>query len=186
MMVAPETGFKGWKAMLISQKMADAINAQIGREFAASLQYVAISHFFAGQNLPGFATRFGAQASEEHEHAMKFVAYLTDAGAPLAIPTIAAPKSSFGSSEEAVKLALDWELEVTAQINGLVDLAIGERDHLSQNLLAWFVTEQLEEVSTMETLLGMVRRAGESGLLLVDSYLAGASRAGASSESPSS
>jgi ferritin len=34
------------------------------------------------------------------------------------------------------------------------------------------VTEQLEEVSTMDNLLRMVRRAGEKGLLFVEEYLA--------------
>ena len=34
------------------------------------------------------------------------------------------------------------------------------------------LTEQVEEVSSMETLLRMVQRAGESGLLFVESYLA--------------
>jgi ferritin len=61
---------------------------------------------------------------------------------------------------------------VTKQINGLVDLAIAESDHISRNFLQWFVNEQLEEVSSMEQLLSIVRRAGESGLLFVEEYLA--------------
>jgi len=52
---------------------------------------------------------------------------------------------------------------VTKQINGLVDLAIAESDHISRNFLQWFVNEQLEEVSSMEQLLSIVRRAGEGG-----------------------
>jgi len=38
--------------------------------------------------------------------------------------------------------------------------------------LNWFVAEQLEEVSSMEALLAVVRRAGPSGLLFVEDYLA--------------
>jgi ferritin len=37
--------------------------------------------------------------------------------------------------------------------------------------LQWFVTEQLEEVSSMTQLLQTVQRAGEDGLLLVEDYL---------------
>jgi len=55
---------------------------------------------------------------------------------------------------------------------GLVDLAISESDHISRNFLQWFVNEQLEEVSSMDQLLSIVRRAGESGLLFVEDYLA--------------
>ena len=76
------------------------------------------------------------------------------------------------SAEEAVGLALEWENTVTDQIDGLMDLAIKENNHIARNILEWFVSEQLEEVSSTETLLGMVRRAGKSGLLLVESHLA--------------
>ena len=81
------------------------------------------------------------------------------------------PKSNFASAEEAVKLSLDWELTVTKQINDLVDLAGKENDHTSHTFLQWFVTEQLEEVSSMDMLLKMVRRAGNN-LLFVEDFLA--------------
>ena len=53
-----------------------------------------------------------------------------------------------------------------------MDLAIKRNDHITRNFLEWFVNEQLEEVSSMDTLLRMIRRAGEKGLLFVESYLA--------------
>jgi ferritin len=61
---------------------------------------------------------------------------------------------------------------VTRQINALMDQAISTNDHAARTMLEWFVTEQVEEVSSMETLLRMVQRAGDSGLLFVESYLA--------------
>jgi bacterioferritin B len=158
--------------MLISQKTNDAINEQIGHEFGASLQYVAIAAYFDRDGLPRLAQHFYRQAEEERDHAMRFVNYIVDASGKLVIPAIPAPKSDFKSAEEAVQLSLDWELNVTRQINGLMDLAIKETDHTTQNFLQWFVTEQLEEVSSMETLLSIVRRAGEGGLLFVEDYLA--------------
>jgi len=53
-----------------------------------------------------------------------------------------------------------------------MDRASGENDHSTRNALAWFVEEQLEEVPSFVTLLRMVQRAGESGLLFVENYLA--------------
>jgi ferritin len=103
---------------------------------------------------------------------MRFVRYVVEAGGAVAIPAIPPVKSTFASAEEAVQLSLDRELTVTKQINGLMDQAIKANDHTARNMLQWFVAEQLEEVSSMETLLRMVRRAGESGLLFVESYLA--------------
>jgi ferritin len=158
--------------MIISPDMAAALNEQVGHEFGASLQYVAIAAYFDGEGLPLLAKHFYRQAEEEREHAMRFVKFLVDADADVRIPAIPEPRSRFGSAEEAVQLSLDWERSVTAQINALVDRAIKEKDHISKNLLDWFVHEQLEEMSSMDTLLRMVRRAGESGLLFVENYLA--------------
>ena len=158
--------------MLFSEKMNAAINEQIGREFAASLEYVSIASGFASEGLTELAKHFYRQAEEERDHAMRFVKYVVDAGGKVAIPAIPAPKSAFASGEEAVSNSLEWEVTVTKHINGLVDLAMQENDHITQNFLRWFVTEQLEEVSSMETLLSIVRRAGESRLLTVEAILA--------------
>ncbi len=157
--------------MLISDKMVAAINKQIGNEFGAFLQYVAIGAYFGNESLPELAKHFNKQALEEREHAMKFVNYVLEAGGLPEIPGIPAPKSRFASAEEAVRLSLDWELTVTKQINELIDLASKENDHTSHTFLQWFVNEQLEEVSSMDMLLKIVRRAG-ANLLFVEDYLA--------------
>jgi ferritin len=71
-----------------------------------------------------------------------------------------------------VQASLDWETEVTQQIYGLVELSQTEKNFIAQRFLDWFVEEQLEEVSLMDALLGVVRRAGEGNLLYVEDYLA--------------
>ncbi|MDQ3997437.1 MAG: ferritin [Gemmatimonadota bacterium] len=152
--------------------MNAALNAQVGHEFGASLQYVQIATYFDREGLPTLAGHFYKQSAEEREHAMKFVRFIADAAGEVAIPAIPAPQSAFKSAEEAVRKSVDWEVSVTKQINALMDLAIDDNDHITRNFLNWFMEEQLEEVSSMETLLSMVRRAGESGLLFVESYLA--------------
>ena len=157
--------------MFLSPKLNAALNEQIGHEFGASLQYVAIAAYFDRDTLPALARHFYTQAMEERDHAMRFVKFIVDAGGQVAIPAIPAPRSAFSSAQEAVQLALDWEQTVTQQINALMDQAIMEHNHLARNVLVWFVNEQLEEIASMKTLLGMVRRAGDVGLLLVESYL---------------
>ena len=157
--------------MLISKPMNAALNTQVGHEFGASLQYVQIATYFDAEGLPTLARHFYKQSEEEREHAMKFVRFIADAAGEVAIPAIAAPQSTFKSAEEAVRKSVDWEVTVTTQINALMDLAIKDNDHITRNFLNWFMEEQLEEVSSMDTLLRMVRRAGESGLLFVEQYL---------------
>ncbi len=170
--------------MLISQEMNRQVNAQIGHELGASLQYVCMASYFDGQGLPVLAQHFFRQADEERQHAMKFVRYVLDADGRVVIPAIPAPRSEFKSAEEAVSLALEWELTVTKQINALLDRASSERDYVAHDFLEWFAREQLEEFSSMDTLLKMVRRAGESGLMLVENALASGRALRSSNESP--
>src|SRR5262245_15174520 len=157
--------------MLISKKMNAAINQQIGNELGDSMQYVAIASRFAGEGLSALAGHFYKQSEEEREHAMRFVHYLDDAGGKVEIPTIPAPRTDFKNVADAVRLALNHEIKVTGQINSLVDLALKESDHISRDMLSWFVKEQLEEVSSMDNLLKVVQRAGESNLIHVEDYL---------------
>jgi ferritin len=157
---------------LISRKVAAAINAQVGMEFLASLQYEAIAAWFKLEGLPRLQAHFARQAEEEREHAHRFIKFLLDAGVGLDLPAIPAPKCKFKSAIEAVELALDHELKVTDSIKQLLNLAEKEQDRFTQNSLQWFINEQLEEVSSVDELLQMVRRAGDGGLLYVEHYLA--------------
>lgn len=156
---------------MISKAMSAALNQQVGNELGASNQYVAIAGYFDAEGLPTFAEHFFSQAAEERDHAMRFVRLILDSGGELKIPSVPAPKPHFKTAAEAVKLALDSEIRVTKQINEIVDLAIKEKDHLSKNALEWFVNEQREEVASMDTLLRMVKRAGEPGLFHVEHFL---------------
>jgi ferritin len=150
----------------------DALNAQLGRELEAHVQYLAVSSWFDAEGLPELTRFFAAQAAEEHGHAMKFLAFIQDVGGPVRIPGVAAPKAEFESAEDAVAASLGWEKEVTAAIHAIVALADQADDYATKVFLHWFVTEQVEEVKTMDELLQVTRRAGETNLLLVEDYVA--------------
>ncbi|MEA4908592.1 MAG: ferritin [Chloroflexi bacterium] len=157
--------------MLINQELNDAINAQIGREFGASLQYVNIAAYFSSEALLKLADFFFKQAEEERDHAMKFVHYILDAGGEVHIPPIEAPQSRFTNAEEAIQLSLNWEMDVTQYINNLMDIAVKNKDYIAQQFLNWFTNEQLEEVSSMNTLLQIVQRSGDRNLIMIEGYL---------------
>lgn len=156
---------------LASGRLLAALNQQIGNEMGASLQYVSIASHFAAQDLPNLAAFFYRQADEERQHAMKFVHFVVDVGGSVEIPAVPAPRAKFAAAAEAVALSLDWEHTVTEQIYALVDIAKDDRNYIAQRFLDWFVTEQLEEITTMGTLLSLVERAGEENLLFVEDYL---------------
>lgn len=155
---------------MISTKMNEAMNQQVGSELKASNQYINIASYFGTENLPELTGFFFRQSEEEREHALRFVYYLLDVGGTVAVPAIPEPTTEIDSASSAAQMALDWEREVTQQINDLMDLAIGESDHASQQFLRWFIDEQVEEVATMDELLSVIERAGDN-LLLVEEYI---------------
>jgi ferritin len=149
-----------------------ALNEQVGHEFAASQQYVAIAVWYDRETLPQLAAHFYRQAVEERNHAMMIVQYLLDADADVRVPGIEAPQTDFSDAVAPVQLALDQERRVTEQISALAALAREESELVGEQFLHWFLQEQREEVSSMSDLLSVVRRASESNLLLVEDYLA--------------
>ena len=153
-------------------RFGDAVNEQVGHEFAASQQYIAIAVHYDTQTLPNLAAHFYRQALEERNHAMMLVQYLLDADEDVVIPGIDAPRTEFDDIVAPVELALAQEREVTEQIKGLVRIARDDGELVGEQFLHWFLEEQREEVSSMSALLATVQRAGETNVLLVEEALA--------------
>jgi ferritin len=149
-----------------------AVNEQVGYEFAASQQYIAIAAYFDAETLPNLAAHFYRQAVEERNHAMMLVQFLLDADQPVTIPGVAAPRTEFANAAEPVAVALEQEKRVTDQIANLLRLAREEGDFVGEEAMHWFLKEQREEVSSMSDLLKLVERALESNILLAEESLA--------------
>src|SRR5262252_204970 len=158
--------------MVANEKVVAAINEQIGNEFSAMLQYYAIGAHFGAEALPELSAHFYKQAEEEKAHALRFIQFVIDTGARVNIPAVPAPQAHFKVAEDAVKLSLEQEEQVTTQINALLSMAKAESDYTADNFLQWFIKEQLEEVASMGQLLRVVQRAGEGNLLRVEEFLA--------------
>ncbi len=137
----------------------ERLNEQIGHEFEAHQQYIAIAAYFDSLTMPQMAALFYRQAQEERDHAMMMVQYLLDADSQPVIPAIAAPRAHFADVVEPVAAALDQEKRVTAQINELTRIARENHDYASDQFMQWFIKEQVEEVSTMSDLLAVVTRS---------------------------
>jgi ferritin len=153
-------------------RFADALNEQIGYEFGASQQYVAIAVYYDSETLPQLAAHFYRQALEERNHAMMIVQYLLDAGERVVVPGVDAPRTDFSDASAPVELALEQEKRVTQQIAELARLARDEGDLVGEQFLHWFLQEQREEVASMSDLLRLVERAAQSNILLAEESLA--------------
>ena len=93
-------------------------------------------------------------------------------GAKLAV--IDGPPTEFDSLTYMFEETLAHEKKVTALINGLVDLAVEEKDHATEIFLQWFVTEQIEEEESANDILSQLKLAGDAGggLFMIDKELA--------------
>src|SRR5437773_10125084 len=123
-------------------RFPEALNEQVGYEFAASQQYIAIAVYYDSETLPLLAAHFYRQAVEERNHAMMIVQYLLDAGAKVTIPAIGEPENDFADPVAPVRLALEQERTVTEQISRLASLAQKEKDLVGAEFLNWFLKEQ--------------------------------------------
>jgi bacterioferritin B len=150
----------------------DAVNEQIGYEFGASQQYIAVAAYYDSETLPQLAAHFYRQAVEERNHAMMLVQFLLDADVPVVIPGVEPPQTAFKDVAEPIALALAQEKRVTEQISALAKLAREEGDFVGEEFTHWFLKEQREEVASMSDLLKLVERASESSILLVEDSLA--------------
>ena len=138
------------------------LREQIGHEFDAHQQYVAIAVWFDGQDLPQLARHYYRQAIEERNHALMIVRYLLDRGLPVEIPSGGPVRNDFTSVLDPISLALAQEQQVTEQIEAIFRAAREEGDALGEQFLLWFLKEQVEEVASATTLRTVATRAGDN------------------------
>ena len=160
------------------------LNEQLGNEFNAHQQYIAIATYFDALTMPQMAGLFYQQALEERDHAMMMVRYLLDADEAVTIPALAAPRSDFANVIEPVEAALAQEKRVTEQINELTRVARDANDFASDQFMQWFIKEQVEEVATMSDLLAVVTRSKDDYERIEDWVARGDSGVGSDPTAP--
>ncbi len=151
-------------------KFHELLQTQVGNEFSASQQYIALAVWFDNEDLPRLASHFYKQALEERNHAMMIVQFLMDNDIPVAVPGTAAPLNEFKAPRDLVDLALRQEQQVTDQIVALAKAAREEGDYIGEQFMQWFLKEQVEEVSSMKTLLTIMDRA-DGNMFYVETFL---------------
>ncbi|SFR16741.1 Ferritin [Lentzea waywayandensis] len=151
-------------------KFHELLQAQVGNEFSASQQYIALAVWFDNEDLPRLGSHFYKQALEERNHAMMIVQFLMDNDIAVAIPGVDTPFNEFKSPRDLVDLALRQEQQVTDQIVGLAKAAREEGDYIGEQFMQWFLKEQVEEVSSMKTLLTIMDRA-DGNMFYVETFL---------------
>ncbi len=158
---------------MISKKLETAINDQINAELYSAYLYLSMAAYFESKNLSGFAGWMRAQAQEEQAHAMKFFDYLNERGGRVNLKDIKASQSEWESPLDVFKNVYSHEQKVSSLINDLVNMAIKENDHATNNFLQWYVAEQVEEEASADEVVNKLELVGDSGnaLFMLDREL---------------
>jgi len=159
--------------MKINKKVEDAINKQVNAEVYSAYLYLGMQARCTEMNLKGMANWLYVQAQEEMTHAMKFYKFVLERGGHPVLPAIEGVRTDWKTPVEMFQAAYEHEQKVSALINGIMDIALAERDHATASMLNWFVDEQVEEEANSSEIAEKLKLIGESkeGLFMLDKEL---------------
>lgn len=160
---------------MLKPNLLAALNQQINDEYYSSYIYQAMVAYFEDNHLDGCAHWMRLQAQEEHNHALKIFDYVISRSGRVVLAAVQAPPREWPSPQAAFEAALAHEKLMTANINKLADLAQSEKDHATNNLMQWYVTEQVEEEANVDDIVNKLKMVGGdgAGLFLMDRELKG-------------
>ncbi|MBQ5638949.1 MAG: ferritin [Alistipes sp.] len=130
---------------MLSQKLHDAINAQINAELWSAYLYLSMSMDAEAKGYKGVANWFFVQWQEEQDHARILMNYLNSRDCKVELKPIDEVQTEWSSVLEMFQETLKHEKVVTSLINNLAAIAAEDRDFASSNMLVWFIDEQIEE-----------------------------------------
>ncbi|MCB5558916.1 ferritin [Anaerosalibacter bizertensis] len=146
---------------MLSERLVEELNKQIKYELYSSHYYLAMAGYCLGEDLPGFANFFIAQAEEEKFHAMKFFNFVDEMDGKIKILGLEEPEDDYKSVLDVFKAALEHEKFVTKRIYHLMDIATEEKEHATISFLRWFVDEQIEEENSMKDIIAQLEKINE-------------------------
>lgn len=159
---------------MVSNKLHEALNAQINAELWSAYLYLSMSLDAENKGLKGVANWFHVQFKEEQDHARILMNYLLSRNGEVKLTPIAEVRTSWTSALEMFKDTLEHEKKVTAMIHDLTVIADGDKDYASMNMLAWFVDEQVEEEENAREMIAAFDAVEDNkfGLYMLDKELA--------------
>lgn len=158
---------------MLKTNILNILNKQINEELHSSYLYLSMSAYFSSINLDGFAKWMRMQSAEEYGHAMKIYDYVIQCDGKVTLKAINNPKSQWKSALEVFQETLKHEQYISSCVNNIVNLAIKEKDHATNNFFQWFVAEQVEEEANARNIVDKLKMIGEtkSGLFMLDREL---------------
>jgi ferritin len=153
---------------MLTSKVEKNLVEQIGKEGFSSNLYLAMAAWAETEGYPGIAAWFYAQAEEEHEHMLKLVHYVIDRGGKSVIPAFDKPPVKWDGVLDVFTQTLLHEQSVSKSINEIVGICLKEGDYATYQWMQWFVSEQIEEESSVKSILDKLKLLGNGSLYNFD------------------
>ena len=159
---------------MFSQKLHDAMNAQVNAELWSAYLYLAMSLDAESKGYKGVANWFYVQFQEEQAHARIFMNYLNSRDAKVELLPIESVPAAWASVLDMLRQTLEHGKKVTALINNLAAIAKEDNDYASINRLNWFIDEQVEEEESARDMIFNVEAVEDNkyGMYMLDKELA--------------
>lgn len=138
---------------ILDPKMETALNKQINAELASAYLYLSMAYDMKDKGLDGIANWLEVQAKEEFGHARRIMNYVVSVDGKVKLQPIGEVQQEWNSPKDIFEGTLMHEKIVTEKIHELMDLAIEMKDYATQNMLKWFIDEQVEEEDSARSLL---------------------------------
>ena len=153
---------------MLAKKIEKILNEQIQKEGYSSNLNLAMASWAEKEGYEGISQWLYAQAEEEKMHMMKFVHFINERGGHAIIPAFEQPPVQFEGIKKLFNQVLEHEQFITASINAIVALAIKENDFATNNWIQWFVTEQMEEEASVQTIIDKLNILGDKNMYMFD------------------
>ncbi|MCL2597963.1 MAG: ferritin [Paludibacter sp.] len=143
---------------MLEKKLETALNQHVNAELWSAYLYLSMSCDMDNKGYVGMATWFAAQAKEEFEHAKRFMHFIGEMDGKVALMPIEEVRQEWNSPKDAFEDTLMHEKIVTSKINKLMDMAVELKDYATQNMLKWFIDEQVEEEATARNIVNELQK----------------------------
>jgi len=153
---------------MLPKKVEEILNRQIEREDYSSQLYLAMASWAENNGFEGVSNWLYEQAEEERIHMLKLVKYVNERDGVAVIPGIETPPTDFEDVFVMFDKVLAHEKYISGSINEIVAICLSENDFTTQNWIQWFVTEQIEEESSVKAIIDKLNLLGKNNLYMFD------------------
>jgi ferritin len=152
----------------MKKRLEEICNRQVEREAYSSNLYLAMASWAETKGMSGVADWMYAQSEEERMHMLKFIKFINERGGHAVISELQKPPVDYKGVNEMFAEVLHHEKFISESINDIVALASEEKDFALLNWIQWFVSEQVEEESSVQAIIDKLNLLGSHNMYMFD------------------